>query len=109
MRVVCVRSLASMRGATMALTDAEVKSMWVGVMGSTAVGGSVCDNVPLRLGRGLVDPVNDAARRVAVSQGQTPNAQTTVNDFILAALKLATQAVANPSADDQIRLNRAGW
>jgi hypothetical protein len=90
----------------MALTDSEARAA---VSASGADTGPLCvDHVSLRLARGLMDCVNDAARRASVANGQTPGPQT-ARLFIAGALKLAAQAVANPSADDQVRLNRAGW
>jgi hypothetical protein len=71
-------------------------------------GPGVVDNVPLRLGRGELDCINDAARRAAVADGIAPN-QHTFSIFAAGALRLAAQAIASPSADDQVRLNRAGW
>jgi hypothetical protein len=93
----------------MALTNGEaIAAVSASGDGSSTLGTTPVDHFPLRLGRGLVDCVNDAARRAAVANGQTPGPDSQ-RQFITGALKLATQAVASPSADDQIRLSRAGW
>jgi hypothetical protein len=96
----------------MPLSDAEIRAgvalertRWNSAGPS---GPGVVDNIPFRLGRGQLDCINDAARRAAVADGIMPN-QHTLMVFAAGALRLAVQAVASPTADDQIRLNRAGW
>jgi hypothetical protein len=71
-------------------------------------GGGAIGNFPLRLPGGFDGVMNDSARRLAISLGQTPD-PSTANDFIITCVMLGARAVASPSADDQIRLSRFGW
>jgi hypothetical protein len=99
-------------GAAMALSDAEMRTAFTTVytgLSARGRGGSAIGCFPLRLPGGLDGVMNDSARRLEVSLGRTPDPMETANDFITACVMLGARAVANPSADDLVRLARFGW
>src|SRR5947208_6866776 len=77
--------------------------------GPSAGWSSTLDDSGVRIRTQLLRCAHDAARRLSVETGQTPwPGAKDMDVFVASCVRLGILAVANPSADDTIRLQRAG-